>query len=403
MAVKLKFHGKLPTSIWALGIVSLCMDASSELVHSLLPVFMVGTLGASVTAVGSVEGIAAATAMITKTFSGMLSDYLGKRKLLTIIGYSLAAVSKPLFPLSHSIATVMAARLIDRIGKGIRGAPRDALISDITPAELRGAAYGLREALDTVGAVIGPLLAVWFMILLAGDIRMVMWVAVIPAFLAVLVLVLWVKEPKASGTKNTKPPFRVSEIRLIGGAYWRLVAVGSILTLARFSEAFLILKAQGIGIPAAQVPLVMVVMSLVYAAASYPAGALSDRISRTGILLAGIAFLIAADVVLGLANDRVMLALGVALWGLHMGFSQGLISAMIADASPDSLRGTAFGLYNLATGITMLLSSVAAGMLWDHYGPSATFFAGAACACAALTGIIALRCKAACANNSVSI
>jgi MFS family permease len=354
------------------------MDVSSELVHSLLPVFMVSTLGASVTSLGFIEGIAEATAMITKIFSGVLSDYFGKRKLLALIGYSLAAFTKPLFPLANSVGLVFTARFIDRIGKGIRGAPRDALIGDIAPAEIRGACFGLRQSLDTVGALIGPILAIILMFLFAGDIRIILWIAVIPAFIAVTILFFGVKEPKEYLAGKVLTPIHIRDIRSFSRAYWLLVIISAILTLARFSEAFLILKAQATGLSIALIPIVLVVMNIAYTLTAYPAGVLSDKLNRCNILIIGILFLIMADVTLALTNNLWMLALGVSFWGLHMGFTQGLLAAMVTDSTPPHLRGTAYGVFNFVSGIAMLLASVTAGVLWDDYGANATFMAGAA-------------------------
>ena len=267
---------RIPRSIWALGLVSLFMDTSSELIHSLLPVFMVSTLGASMVSVGIVEGVAEATAMIAKIFSGTLSDHIRKRKLLVAIGYGMAALTKPLFPLANSVGTVLTARFIDRIGKGIRGAPRDALVGDIAPPQIRGAAFGLRQSLDTVGAFLGPLLAVAGMWLLADSLRAVLWIAVVPAMIAFAILVFGVKEPKVHRAVQATTA-RLADIRHVGGGFWQLVGISAVLSLARFSEAFLILKAQATGLPVAFVPLVLVVMNVFYAGAAYPAGVLSDR------------------------------------------------------------------------------------------------------------------------------
>ncbi len=379
---------KFPKSIWALGFVSLFMDVSSELVHSLMPIFMVTTLAVSVTAVGVVEGIAEATALLTKIFSGTLSDYLGRRKLLTLIGYGLAAITKPLFPLADSLGLVLISRFLDRIGKGIRGAPRDALIGDIAPPEIRGACFGLRQSMDTVGAFIGPLLAMLFLVVFAGDIRAVLWIAVIPAFIAVAILAFGVQEPENSRPAGAvRIPIRFRDVRQFGKPYWRLVAVAGVLTLGRFSEAFLILKAQAVGLPVFLVPLVMVSMNIIYAIAAYPAGVLSDRINRMTILMVGVAFLVAAGLVLALANGPWLLMLGVSLWGIHLGLTQGLFAAMIADTTPAERRGTAFGVFNFVCGIAMLLASVIAGMLWDRYGAGATFLTGAGFAGIALVGL----------------
>jgi MFS family permease len=368
----------IPRSIWALGLVSLFMDASSELVHSLLPVFMVSTLGTSVTTVGAIEGIAEATAMIVKIFSGTLSDLFGKRKLLTVIGYGLAALTKPLFPLANAIGLVMTARFIDRIGKGIRGAPRDAMIGEIAPPEIRGACFGLRQSLDTAGAFIGPFLAMLFMLVMADNVRAVLWIAVIPAFISLAILVFGVKEPSSTqSARGARIPIRPQDIRHVGRVYWQLVGVAGILTMARFSEAFLVLKAQATSLPIAFVPTSLIFMNLLYFLSAYPAGWLSDRVGRSKVLIAGIAFLLTADLVLGLASNLWMLALGVSLWGLHMGFTQGLFAATIADSTPPQLRGTAYGVFNLVCGLAMLLASVIAGVLWDRYGSGATFLAGA--------------------------
>jgi len=365
------------------------MDASSELVHSLLPVLMVSKLGASMILVGVVEGIAEATASITKIFSGTISDFMRKRKVLVVIGYALALITKPLFPLANSMAVVVAARFIDRIGKGIRGAPRDALISDIAPPEIRGASFGLRQSLDTIGAFLGPLLAIGGLLLFAGDITMVLWIAVVPATIAVAILVFGVKEPETHRALNTEvPSLQLRDLRNVGSAYWQLVAVAGVLTLARFSEAFLILKAQSTGLPVLLVPMVMVVMNIAYALAAYPAGKLSDTIDRRRVLLIGLVMLIAADLVLGFGDNLWMLGLGVTLWGLHMAFTQGLLAAMVADTTPKELRGTAYGVFNFVCGIAMLVASVLAGALWDSFGASTTFFAGAGISAVSLLGLL---------------
>ena len=361
-----------------LGFVSLFMDISSELIHSLLPVFMVTGLGASMFLVGVVEGVAESTALIVKVFSGAISDYFGKRKGLAVLGYGLGALSKPIFALALTVNWVLAARFMDRIGKGIRGAPRDALVADLTPPEIRGAAYGLRQSLDTVGAFVGPLLAIGLMLLWAGDFRMVFWFAVIPAVIAVLLLMFGVKEP-GTGTARRNPvsPIRWKTLRDFGGAYWWVVAAGGVFTLARFSEAFLILRAQQLGLPDTYAPLVLVTMNVVYALAAYPMGKLADRMSHRTLLGAGLVVLILSDLVLAQAPGLAMVAVGVALWGLHLGMTQGLLATMVAGAAPAHLRGTAFGFFNLASGIAMLIASVLAGLLWDQLGAATTFYAGA--------------------------
>jgi MFS family permease len=380
---------KIPRTVWALGAVSLLMDLSSELVHSLLPVLMVTVLGASMLAVGLVEGIAEATASIVKLFSGAISDRLGRRKPIVVLGYGLAALSKPLFPLAASVPLVLGARFMDRVGKGIRGAPRDALIADVTPEGARGAAYGLRQALDTVGAILGPLAAIGLMFLLANDVRSVLWWAVVPAVLAVIVLVVFVKEPPGA----VAPLERVSLnlFTRLGKACWFVIAIGAVLTLARFSEAFLVLRAQSLGIALAMVPIVLVVMNIAYTATAYPAGVAADRGHRKALLVWGLVALIASDLVIASTTSWVLFFAGIVLWGLHMGLTQGLLSTLVADAAPADLRGTAFGVFHLLSGIAMLLASVIAGALWDAYGAAWTFYAGAAFTALALLGLLAVR------------
>jgi len=385
----------LPPAIWALGLSAMFMDMSSELVHSLLPVFMASVLGASMVTIGILEGVAEATAAITKTFSGALSDYLGKRKLLVVLGYGLAAVTKPVFPLAPSISWVFGARFTDRIGKGIRGAPRDALVADITPPDLRGAAYGLRQSLDSVGAFLGPLLAIAFMALWANDIRAVLWVAVLPAFISVL-FVLSIREPKAHGNQSAKGlPISFSSAKRLGLGYWIIVILGAVFTLARFSEAFLVLRAQSVGLPVGLVPMIMIIMNLVYAASAYPAGIASDRLSPRMMLVAGLAMLALAELALAFAEVPWQVFAGAVLWGLHMGFTQGLFNKLVADTAPAELRGSAFGIFNLTSGISMLVASVTAGFLWQVIGPQATFIAGAIFAALAATGILYYRAKQA--------
>ena len=354
------------------------MDISSEMVHSLLPLFMVTVLGTSVFTVGLIEGLAESTALIVKVFSGVLSDYLGKRKGLAVFGYALGALTKPIFALASGTGVIVTARFLDRVGKGIRGAPRDALVADITPRHLRGAAFGLRQSLDTVGAFLGPLIAVGLMLLWANDFRAVFWVAVIPGLLAVALLVIGIREPQRHGGERRTNPILRANLRRLGKPYWWVVTIGAAFTMARFSEAFLVLRAQQSGVAVALVPLVMVVMNLVYSASAYPFGKLSDRVGHSTLLGLGLAVLIAADLVLASSGHWTTLLIGVALWGFHMGLTQGLLATMVADTSPADLRGTAYGFFNLTSGIALLLASAVAGWLWDNYGASTTFYAGAA-------------------------
>ena len=383
---------QIPRGVWVLGFVSMLMDVSSEMIHALLPVYLVTVLGTSMVTVGFIEGFAEATASITKIFSGALSDWLGKRKLLAAIGYGLAAFTKPVFPLAPTVGWFVAARFVDRVGKGIRGAPRDALIADIAPVRLRGASFGLRQSLDTVGAFVGPLFAIALMWLTSDNFRTVFWVAVIPAFLALSLILFAVREPERSPDSSAPDnPLSVAAIRQLGRVYWLVVAVGVVFTLARFSEAFLILRAQNVGLSVMWAPVVLVVMNVVYALSAYPAGVLSDRVNRKALLVVGLLFLAGSDLSLALVSNLGGIALGVIFWGLHMGFTQGLFATLVADASPAALRGTAYGYFNLLTGLAMLAASIIAGALWDAYGPAATFLAGLAFALASLAGLLAMR------------
>lgn len=364
------------------------MDVSSEMIHSLLPLFMVTVLGTGAIAVGVVEGLAESLALAVKVFSGTLSDYLGKRKALAVFGYGLGALTKPLFAVASSVGVVLTARLLDRVGKGIRGAPRDALVADIAPPHVRGAAFGLRQTLDTVGAILGPLVAAGLMLRWTDDFRAVFWIAVLPGAMAVVLLLVGIEEPPYRQNPTRANPIRWENLLRLGPAYWWVVGIGSVFTLARFSEAFLVLRAQQGGIPIALTPLVMVAMNVLYAASAYPFGRLSDSMSHKQLLGLGLVVLIGADLVLALPGHWEIVLLGVGLWGLHMGMTQGLLATMVADTAPADLRGTAFGLFNLAGGLAMLLASVLAGILWDRLGAPFTFYAGAVFSGVALFGVM---------------
>jgi MFS family permease len=383
----------IPSGIWVLGFVSLLMDISSEMIHSLLPLFMVTILGTGTMVVGLVEGLAESLALVVKVFSGTLSDYWGKRKGLALFGYALGAFTKPLFAVASGVGLVLTARLLDRVGKGVRGAPRDALVADIAPPQLRGAAFGLRQSLDTVGAFLGPLLAVGLMLLWANDFRAVFWVAVLPGLMAVGLLLFGIQEPVHRQTDVRSNPIRRDSLLRLRPAYWWVVGIGSVFTLARFSEAFLVLRAQHGGIPIALVPLVMVAMNLIYALSAYPFGKLSDHMSHMRLLSFGLLVLIAADLVLATNDHWGVVLLGVGLWGLHLGMTQGLLATMVADTAPAELRGTAYGFFNLASGLAMLIASVLAGFLWDQLGPSFTFYAGAVFCGVALMGLTLYQLK----------
>lgn len=383
---------RLPTGIWVLGFVSLLMDVSSELIHALLPVYLVVGLGATALSVGIIEGIAEATASIVKVFSGALSDRSGKRKPLAALGYGLAAMTKPVFPLAGSIGWLVAARFIDRVGKGLRGAPRDALVADLSPPDLRGASFGLRQSLDTVGAFIGPLLAIGLMWVFADDFSAVFWIAVVPAVLAFGLILFAVHEPdRPAAVRELKNPLSRAEMSRLGPRFWGVVAVAATFTLARFSEAFLILRAEDVGLRLMWVPLVLVMMNIAYAVSAFPVGVVSDHVDRYTLLTIGLGVLIVADLFLAFSAGLAGIFIGIALWGLHMGFTQGVLSALVADTVPDELRGTAFGFFNLISGLAMLVASVVAGLLWDSFGPQYTFLAGSLFAGVTVVGSILLR------------
>lgn len=369
----------IPRGVWALGFVSMFMDISSEMIHALLPVYMVTALGASALSVGIIEGIAEATAAIVKVGSGSLSDWVGKRKPLILLGYGLAALTKPIFPMASSLSWLIVARFVDRVGKGIRGAPRDALVADIAPPELRAQSFGLRQTLDTVGAFLGPVIALFLMWLTVDNFRIVFWIAAIPAILSFLIALVAVREPKKNIWDNDRPQsLRGSHLQLLPAAFWSMTTIATLFTLARFSEAFLLIDATRLEVPITLVPLVLIGMNLVYAASSYPVGIAADRFGKAGLLKAGILLLVLADLALALIPGVTGLALGTAFWGLHMGFTQGLFAALVADTSPAELRGTAYGFYNLVTGLGLLIASILAGFLWQEFGPRPMFLMGAA-------------------------
>ena len=369
-------RSRLPLTIWALGLGSLLTDTSSELIHALSPVLLVNVLGASVVSVGLIEGIAEGTASFTKVFAGVISDYFRTRKALIVLGYALGAVSRPLFPLAQSAQVIFAARFFDRMSKAGRDAPRDALTADLTVPHQRGGAYGLRAAFDTAGAVVGPILAVLLMLSFSGEIRAAMWVAVVPALLAVVVVASMVREPKQK-QGSVREPFDWGKARELPSRYWLIVIVGIIFTAARFSDSFLVLRARDIGFSASYAPMIIVVLSCVAAAGSYPAGAAADRVHPRILLIAGLGFLVAADLVIGFSHSIALLLVGGAFWGLHLAFTQGVFSKLIAEFTPSDLRGTGFAIFDLGRGVAFVIANTVAGYWWKASGPSATFFSAA--------------------------
>ena len=385
----------LPTQIVVLGWVSLLMDIASDVIQSLLPLYLTASLGASALVVGIIFGVSDATAALVKIVSGTFSDWLGRRKPLLLVGYGLAALAKPLFPLSTGVGQVFVAHFIDRIGKGIRGAPRDALIADLTAPDQRGAAYGLRQSMDTVGAVLGPLIAVALMALSGDNVRATFWFAVLPATLCVLLIVWLVHDSPTTGMQHKEHPSArriaadiAANLQRLPRKLWLIIAFAALLALARFSDAFLILRGQSLGQAIAWTPGLLALMSAAYAASAFPCGRLFDQGWHRSLLAAGIIFLIAADLVLALGNSIASAFVGAALWGMHMGATQGVLAAMVAEAAPTDLRATAFGCFNFASGIALLAASVMAGALWATLGPAATFLASAVIATLVLPALL---------------
>ncbi len=381
---------KLPRSIWALGLVSLFMDTSSETVHGLLPVFLVSVLGASMTSLGLLEGIAESTALIFKVFSGPLSDWIGRRKPLVMIGYTMGALSKPIFALAGSLPWVFGARIFDRIGKGIRGAPRDALVADLAPPALRGRAFGLRQSLDTVGAFLGPMLAIALMWITQNNYREIFWFATIPGLIAVSVLFFGVQEKETEPKDSIHRRIRFSDLKTFPSSFWFVTSAGALFQIARFSEAFLILRAKDFGLTLSLAPVVLIIMNITYAISAYPVGHWSDKIKREWFLFVGLFILCFSDLMLGFAGSLSTVLIGIILWGLHLGLTQGTLVTLVADTCAPSFRGTAYGIFNLFSAVALLIASLMAGILWDQVGPKATFLVGAMVSASALSILLFL-------------
>lgn len=370
---------KIPRTVWVLGFASLLTDVSSEMIHSVLPLFLATSLGASATIIGLIDGVGEAVAAFLKLFSGALSDRIRKRKPLILTGYGLSAAVKPLFALAGNPIAVLAARCLDRVGKGIRGAPRDALIADVTDADSRGAAYGLRQSLDSVGAVVGPLIALAAMTATANDFRFVFWIALVPAIATVILLATGVSEPPSNLEPTSKKvnPLRMEAIKSLGPGFWFVFFVCLLFTLGNSSDAFILLKAKAIGVAPNMVPLCLVVLNVTYTLSAYPAGIVSDRLGRRGMLMCSFALYAIVYLCLGFTTEQWQLWSLLAIYGFYLGLSQGTFLALVADRVPQELRGTAFGLFSLSIGVGLLPASLIAGFLWDNISPQATFLAGA--------------------------
>jgi len=384
---------RLSPNIALLGLVSLLTATSSAMVYGLLPVFLVKVLGASIGIVGVMEGLAEASNSAMRLLSGITSDWIGRRKPVVAFGYLLSAANKLVFPMAESVSIVFVARLVDRFGKGVRDAPRDALISDLTPSHIRGSGFGLRTALYTMGFVLGPLAAIGLMVASGDNFRLVFAIAVAPAFAAVGILLFAIGEDPAQSSREARFRIRLSHLSRLPAAFWWSISVASLLSLARYSPAFLVLKASDVGIDPAFVPLILVFTHTVFSAAAYPFGALADRVDHRLQLALAVAVLLAADLVLAAGGTMVTAFLGASLWGLQMGVSEGLLSASVANAAPDDLRGTAFGIYQLAFGLAAFGASGTAGALWSIGGPPLAFGVSA-CVAAGVVPVLAFRPKA---------
>ncbi len=362
-------------NVWILGLVSLFTDFGTKAIQSILPLFLVSVLGANVSIIGLIEGIAESTASILKLFSGALSDYWGRRKELAILGYGLSTAIIPLFALANSPLWVLVARFGDRLGKGIRVAPRNALVADVTPIEQRGAAYGLRQTLDTIGAFSGPLVATIILLISGQNFRLVFWVALVSGIISVCLLVKGIRETPSSKEKRSKL-IQWDTFQQLGRNYWVLVLAATLFNLGHFSDAFLLLKAQHIGIANAWIPLSMIVMNFSYMLSAYPLGLLSDRMGRKQLLV--VAFWLFSLVYLGFAwVQQPQQIWGLfALYGVYLGMSQGILLALVADVTPSELRGTGFGVINLVIGIILLPANLLAGFVWETANPQIPFLLG---------------------------
>lgn len=377
---------KLDRNVWAAGLVSLLTDISSEMIVPVLPLFLTGVLGASAQVVGLIEGVAEFTASLVKSVSGWLSDRAGRRKPLMVLGYGVSNVVKPFLGLTGSWGQVLAIRFADRFSKGVRGAPRDALIADSTPTHLRGRAFGLHRGLDTVGAAIGPLTAALVLNLYAGNLRAVFWWTAVPGVLAVLLLVGFVRDTgrRAAGAAPTAPSpvmrgWSLSLQPLVPRLRW-FVVVSTVFAIGNSADAFLVLRAQGLGLSVALVPIAYFLFNASYAVLSYPAGALSDKIGRRPVLLGGfIAFaLIYAG--FGAARHSWQVWILFLFYGIYYAGTEGIQKAYMTDHVGAEQRGTAVGILNAWTGLAALPASLIAGVMWDRFGQPATFYVSAAIA-----------------------
>jgi MFS family permease len=377
-------RARLGRNVLALAAVSLLTDVASDMTYPLLPLFLATTLGASATAVGAIEGAAESTAALLKLASGWLSDRVSRRKPLVLAGYGIASLIRPLIGLAQSVTQVLGIRVTDRIGKGIRTAPRDALVADSVDPAIRGRAFGFHRAADHAGAVIGPLLA--FALLRWGglEVRQIFLLTAIPGALAVLALLVGVREvpremPEASRKLDLRAP--------LGRRFWSFLAVLLVFTLGNSTDAFLLLRARDLGIDAALIPILWALLHVVKSLSSTPGGALSDRIGRKPLLVAG--WILYAAVYFALARaDAAWQAWALfAVYGIYFGLTEGVEKALVADLVPEDRRGAAFGWYNLALGIAALPASLIFGTIWDRAGAPAAFGFGAAMALAAAIGI----------------
>jgi len=374
-------------NVFILGVVSFFTDISSEAVYPLVPIFLTKSLGAPLAVVGAIEGVAEGTASIVRWLSGWLSDRLGRRKSFVVLGYGMAAVAKPLLALAFHWPVVLFARFVDRFGKGVRTAPRDALVAQWTERGERGRAFGFHRAVDTAGAVLGPLGALALLAVLGENFRLIFLLAFIPAVLGMVLLRLVAERtPRPEPSAAVEPKGGGG----LGAAYYGFFAVSLVFALGNSSDAFLILRSRNLGLGVSEAVLAYVAYNTSYSLLAMPAGIVSDRLGRRNVI--GLGFAVFAAVYLGFAaiDAGAYVWLLFPVYGVYMALTEGVGRALVADLVPSERRGSALGLYQGGVGLMALLSSIMAGLLWDHVGPSAPFFLGGSTAALALVLLLIL-------------
>lgn len=346
------------------------------MIFPLLPAFLVGVLGASATSLGLIEGVAEGTSALLKLVAGRVADKTGRLKGLTTLGYTISGIAKPLVALATLPWHVLGVRFSDRVGKGIRSAPRDALLAASATEETMGRAFGVHRAMDTAGAMLGPLVAFAILALAPGEYRLVFGLAAIPALLSVFVLIAFVRDRRPESLPANADPSLAGAGQL-GGKFWKLLAIVAVFSLGNSSDAFALLRAQDLGVPAALLPILWFGFNSLYTAVAWRSGGWSDRVGRRRVLVVGLLIYAASYAAFAAAGNVLQVVGAFALYGLYYGFTEGVLRAAIADAVPSNRRGTAYGVYYAVTGGLALVASLGAGWLWDVYGPAVPFGMGA--------------------------